>query len=167
MASNKNSFVKDFAGGKIVVTHFCDADIDTVWDMWTKSELLDHWWAPKPWKAETESQDFRNGGRWFYSMAGPNNERQYSFADYKNISPKKSFEVNDGFADENGVVNKDMPQTNWKLAFNKSNDGVLVTITVSAPSADLKKLIDTGFEEGFKMGLNNLDEELRKMNVNK
>lgn len=167
MAKNQNSFIKDFAGGKITVTHFCDADIDTVWDMWTKSELLDHWWAPKPWKSETESQDFKNGGRWFYAMVGPKGERQYSFADYKNISPKKGFELIDGFCDENGVVNKNMPQTNWKLAFNKKDEGVLATITLTAPSEDLKKLVDTGFEEGFKMGLNNLDEELKKAHVNR
>ena len=22
-----------------------------VWSAWTKSELLDQWWAPKPWRA--------------------------------------------------------------------------------------------------------------------
>ena len=161
MASNsRTQFTKDLANNKMIVTHQCDADIDTVWDMWTKSELLDLWWAPKPWKTETKSQSFKNGGRWIYVMVGPNGERHGSFADYRNIVPKKTFEAKDGFSDENGVVNKDMPQTDWKYAFEKSVDGTKVTVTLLAPGSQLQKLLDMGFEEGFTMGLSNLDEQL-------
>ena len=42
MASNTlNSFVKDIANNKIVVAHYCDADLQTTWDMWTKPKMLD------------------------------------------------------------------------------------------------------------------------------
>ena len=30
------------------------AELPLVWDAYTKSEILDQWWAPKPWKARTK-----------------------------------------------------------------------------------------------------------------
>jgi uncharacterized protein YndB with AHSA1/START domain len=162
MASNQNSFVKDFANGKIVVKHFCDADLDTVWDMWTKPELLDIWWAPKPWKSETKSMSFKNGGRRLYAMVGPGGERHWAFGDFSSINPKTGFDVKDGFADEKGNVNTQMPQTDWKLVFDKSGSGVLVTISLIGNGPQLQKLVEMGFEEGFKMALGNLDEEIKK-----
>jgi uncharacterized protein YndB with AHSA1/START domain len=160
--STQNSFVKDFANGKIVVTHYCDADNDTVWDMWTKPDLLDLWWAPKPWKSETKSMSFTNGGRRLYAMAGPDGTKMWAYADFRGIAPKKSFEFTDGFSDQNGVANTEMPATDWKITFDKSGDGVKVTIMLLAPGEQLQKLAEMGFEEGFKMALGNLDEELAK-----
>lgn len=163
MANNSlNSFVKDFANNKIVVTHFCDADQDTVWDMWTKAELLDLWWAPRPWKSETKSMNFKNGGRRIYAMVGPAGERHWAFGDYSNINPKSNYNMKDGFSDENGVVNTQMPQTDWKFEFVKSGSGIKVTIVALAPAEDLKKLVEMGFEEGFTMALDHLDEELAR-----
>jgi uncharacterized protein YndB with AHSA1/START domain len=37
------------------------ADLSLVRDAYTKSEILDHWWAPKPWKARTKTMNFREG----------------------------------------------------------------------------------------------------------
>ncbi len=44
------------------------ADLQLVWDAWTKPELLDQWWAPKPYQTKTISMDFREGGMWLYYM---------------------------------------------------------------------------------------------------
>jgi PhnB protein len=48
----------------ILVKREFAANLDLVWDAWTKPELLDRWWAPKPYKTETRSMDFREGGHW-------------------------------------------------------------------------------------------------------
>ena len=159
-SNNRTQFTKDFANNKMVVTHQCDADIDTVWDMWTKPELLDLWWAPKPWRSETRSMEFKNGGRRFYAMVGPNNEHHWCIGDFNNINPKKTFDVKDAFTDENQVINKEMPSTEWRMNFGKDGDGVRVTVTLLGPGTQLKRLIEMGFEEGFTMALGNLDEEL-------
>jgi len=161
MASNNRTvFTKDFANNKMLVTHQCDADVNTVWDMWTKPELLDLWWAPRPWKSETKSMEFKNGGRRVYAMVGPNNEHHWCIADFKNINAKTSFDWKDAFTDENQVINQAMPQTDWRALFSKDGDGTKVTVTLLGPGAQLQKLIEMGFEEGFTMALGNLDEEL-------
>jgi uncharacterized protein YndB with AHSA1/START domain len=134
-----------------------------VWNSWTRSEVLDRWWAPKPWKAETKKFEFRPGGTWQYAMVGPNNEKHWGRFDYTKIDPAKSFDGTDAFADENGVKSGDMPETNWHVEFNKAGTGteVVVEVTATKPGA-LEKMIEMGFEEGFKAGLDNLEEYLER-----
>lgn len=80
-------FSKDVANKKLTVVREFDAPLEKVWKAWTESELLDQWWAPKPWKAITQSMDFREGGKWLYYMLGPDGSRHYCRADYKTIVP--------------------------------------------------------------------------------
>lgn len=152
---------KDLSNKKITVTKQFNAPPPTVWEAWTTKEVLDQWWAPKPWRAETKSMDFKEGGQWIYAMVGPENERHHAMVEYTKIDSPNSFEGMDAFADEKGNINKDMPQTKWKVDFKKSGSGTQVTATISSESREnLEKLLEMGFEEGFKMGLNNLEEYL-------
>ncbi len=67
--------VKDLPKRKITVTRHFDASPELVWRAWTESELLDQWWAPQPWKAETKFLSFKVGGYWLYAMVGPDNSK--------------------------------------------------------------------------------------------
>lgn len=64
IATHKTEIVKDLANKSLVITRDFSAPVAKVWKAWTESKLLDQWWAPKPWKTETKSMDFRNGGYW-------------------------------------------------------------------------------------------------------
>ncbi|MCV4697634.1 SRPBCC domain-containing protein, partial [Escherichia coli] len=61
-------FKVDKAAKTIEITAVFDAGLDLVWDAYTKPELLDRWWAPKPFVSKTKTMDFRVGGRRFYAM---------------------------------------------------------------------------------------------------
>jgi uncharacterized protein YndB with AHSA1/START domain len=160
---NLMNFSVDKENNKVKVEREFAASRDRVWAAWTQSEILDQWWAPKPWKAETKSQDFSEGGRWLYSMVSPEGERHWSFADYMTINPKDSFSAKDGFCDENGNVNKEWPQSTWHNSFSDKDGHTMVTVEISYPSLnDLEKFLEMGFQEGFTMGLGNLDELLAK-----
>lgn len=138
-----------------------DADLDSVWKAWTRAELLDQWWGPKPWRAETKTMEFREGGFWHYAMVSPEGEKHWSKTNYIDIVPKKSFTAKDGFCDENGIMNSAFPQSLWKSNFIPKENKVLVDITLTFDTlADLEKNIEMGFKEGFTMGLNQLDELL-------
>jgi len=160
MSSVQNTFVKDLANNKIVVTHYCDADLETVWEMWTQPELLELWWAPKPWKAETINMNFKVGGHWLYEMVGPNGEIAYSIIRYASIIPRRMLEAIHALSNAEGGVDTVMPQTDWRIAFTETGDGVDVTVSIVGSDANMQKLVEMRFEQGFMMALENLDEEL-------
>ncbi len=162
--SDKTNYRKDTANKRIIVTRSFDAPPETVWRAWTEAELLDQWWGPKPWRAETKSMDFREGGSWLYSMAGPGGERHWAGMDYTRISTGTSYESRDYFCDEQGNRNTNMPQGMWQADFAPEGDGTTATVTLSFESvADMEQIIETGFEQGFAAAHTNLDELLKTM----
>jgi uncharacterized glyoxalase superfamily protein PhnB/uncharacterized protein YndB with AHSA1/START domain len=152
------NFVVDKKNKKIKVEREFDAAIDLVWSAWTESELLDQWWAPKPWKAETISMNFKEGGYWLYAMVGPKGERHWSRSDYKTISYLKNFTALAAFCDEHGNINASLPKMLWFNVFNENANSTKVNIEISFDDlSDLEKIIEMGFKEGFTAGLKNLD----------
>jgi uncharacterized protein YndB with AHSA1/START domain len=135
------------------------AELPMVWDAYTKSDILDMWWAPKPWKAKTKTMDFREGGHWFYVMEGPGGEAHWAMVEYKNIIFQKKFTGIDAFADPAGIVNKDMPQSMWEVTFVGKGEITLVESLISYEDlAQLEATLQMGFKEGITMALGNLDE---------
>lgn len=156
-------FNKDYEAHSVYVMKIYDADVSVVWNYFTKSELLDQWWAPKPWKCETKTQDFKEGGSWLYSMVGPKGERHYAKVKYGEITEHRSFDGIDAFCDEKEQVNEDFPQAKWLVGFTGVDEGTKVTVNIHFPSEEaMKQQIELGFEEGFKMGLSQLEEILKK-----
>lgn len=161
MATKETIYTKDLENKKIKVVRDFDAPVEKVWRCWTESELLDQWWAPKPWKTNTVSMDFRNGGAWLYYMQGPDGSRHYCKADYKGVVPNERYEGLDAFCDENGNINNDFPRMSWKVVFHKTDSGTRVNIEISFESVEaMEKIIEMGFQQGFAAAHNNLDELL-------
>ena len=157
-------FTVDKTTNTINVRREFDADTDLVWKAWTTSELLDQWWAPKPYRSLTKTMDFREGGYWLYAMVSPEDEKHWCRADYKTIAPLKSFSCLDAFCDENGNLNTSFPQTEWLLTFidNTGTTTVDMLLKYASPE-DLEKIVSMGFKEGFTMGLSNLDQLLAEL----
>ncbi len=161
----KNALMMDFDVNKtdnsITVKREFAAKLPLVWDAFTKSEILDQWWAPKPWKARTKTMDFKEGGHWHYAMVGPEGEEHWAFANYKTIQPQKAFTASDGFSDADGNVNAEMPQSSWENNFQDNGDVTLVTIQITyADLAQLETTLQMGFKEGLTMAMEGLDEIL-------
>jgi uncharacterized glyoxalase superfamily protein PhnB/uncharacterized protein YndB with AHSA1/START domain len=156
-------FLVDKENRKINVKRSFNAPIDLVWAAWTDPEILDLWWAPKPWRAETKSLDFREGGRWHYAMIGPNGDKQWCIFDYKKIIPQQSFSGQDAFCNEQAVADETKPIVKWLNQFSETEDeDTLVDIELGFDSLqDLEDIIQMGFKEGFTMGLENLDEYIK------
>lgn len=162
------AITKDAARKQLRITRDFAAPLDQVWDAWTDSVLLDQWWAPRPWKAETKSMDFREGGKWLYAMVGPDSTRSWACMDYENIVPRKSFSALDAFCDEDGKINEALPHMYWKTEFQNTGRGTRVVVEITFDrEADLEKILEMGFEEGFTAALGNLDELLENQQVPK
>lgn len=164
-------FTVDKKNNTVNVKREFAADLNLVWSAWTDPKILDLWWAPKPYQTKTKSMDFRVGGSWIYAMISPEGEVHWSRADFKTIDTLKSFSGLDAFCNEKGTINKDLPRTLWTNTFTENKDTTTVNIVAKYDSlADLEKIIQMGFKEGFTMALGNLDQyieaqfKLRKEN---
>lgn len=132
-----------------------------MWDAWTEKELLDQWWAPKPWKSETKSMNFREGGRRLYAMVSPEGEEHWSLINYTSITPETNFKFHDGFSDSEGNILEDMPQSDWNVNFVESGDLTTVNIEIQHQElSDLEKIIEMGFKEGMTATLEQLGKVL-------
>ena len=135
------------------------ADLQLVWAAWTEADILDQWWAPKPFKNKTKSMDCSTGGFWHYCMTGPENEVHWCRFDYQEVVPLQSYQGTDAFCDEAGVINHNMPRNNWFNKFSHAGDHTLVNILLTFSTLeDLENIISMGFKEGFSAGLENLDQ---------
>jgi uncharacterized protein YndB with AHSA1/START domain len=146
----------------VTITAEFDAERDLVWDAYTKAELLDQWWAPKPFTSRTTVMDFKVGGRRFYAMVSPEGVERWAVQKYTSITPKTNFKLFNAFADEN--ENLELPGSDWDLNFSEQGGKTKVSISIYNESLErLEKMIEMGFKEGFTMTLNYLEELLAKL----
>ncbi len=144
---------------RIRVERSFDAPADLVWAAWTEADILDLWWAPKPFITVTQSLNFTEGGQWHYCMQGPDGERHWCMFNYEKINPMKYFSGKDGFCDENAVPDHSMPMIRWANTFEPQGDQTIVDIQLDFDQLeDLETIIKMGFREGFTAGLENLDQ---------
>jgi uncharacterized protein YndB with AHSA1/START domain len=154
-------FTVDKATATIYITREFAADLDLVWDAFTKAEILDQWMGPKPLRVQTKEMDFREGGRWLYAMISAENVALgWSLAQFIEIRPKSSFTTKNYFADENGnPVNSGFTFSITKNSFKAGAEKTTVQIEKKMSSlAELEKFVAMGYGEGVAMGMKNLDE---------
>jgi uncharacterized protein YndB with AHSA1/START domain len=154
-------FVVDQEKNKITVKREFAAGRQLVWDCHTKRELLDRWFAPKPLTTKTKHMEFKQGGYWHYAMVTPDGQAFWNRLDYAEINPIDGYKALDGFCDESGVVNPDMPRAHWDVAFTNAKERTLVTTAILYNSADdVQKAINMGLKDGLASTLERLDELL-------
>src|SRR6187397_329785 len=149
-------FTVDKATKTVSITREFDAELSLVWDAFTKKEILDQWWAPKPFTSKTKVLNFKVGGRRFYAMVSPEGQERWVLQKYTSISPKTNFKMFNAFADEN--ENPELPGSDWDYTFSEQDGKTKVIITIYNESlARLERMIEMGFKEGFKMSMSNLE----------
>lgn len=161
----KNNLLFDFTVDKTTNTVFVNrefaSELSLVWDAFTKQEILDQWWAPKPWESRTKYMDFKVGGRRFYAMISPEGQEHWSIQDFTSIRPTTNFKFSDAFTDKEENINSELPNSEWNLNFNAKNGTTMVSIIIKHKTlTDLEKIIQMGFQEGFTMTLNDLEKLL-------
>lgn len=156
----KNELLFDFTIDKSTKTVFVNrefsAELNLVWDAFTKQEILDQWWAPKPWLSKTKAMNFEVGGKRFYAMVSPEGQEYWSIQKYTSITPKTNFKLLNAFADKN--ENPELPGSDWDLKFTEQNGITKVCIAIYNESLErMEKQIEMGFKGGFTMTLNFLE----------
>jgi len=154
-------FLVDKTNHTLTIKREFAANRQLVWDAYTKRELLDQWFAPKPLTTKTKSMDFSEGGHWIYAMVEPNGTEYWGRMDYEKIQPIDLYTGWDAFCDENGNFNPDLPRAFWNVTFTDSGENAIVNSVVKYHSLeDLETVINMGMEGGMKSTLERLDELL-------
>ena len=156
----KKNLLFDFVVDKTTKTVFINreyaANLSLVWDAFTKKEILDQWWAPKPWASKTKYMNFKVGGQRFYAMVGPEGDEHWSIQKYTSVTPKTNFKMMNAFADKD--ENPELPGSDWDLNFSEQSGITKVSITIKNESlARMEQQIEMGFQGRFTMTLNYLE----------
>lgn len=125
-------FIVDKQTKTVYITKEFAFELSLVWDAYTKPELLDRWWAPKPLASRTKVMDFRVGGRRFYAMVSPDGDERWSVQKYTFIKPKTNFKLFNAFADKD--ENPELPGSDWDLIFCEQDGTTKVSISLFTTS---------------------------------
>ena len=145
----------------ITIIRNFSAERQLVWDCYTKKELLDQWFGPEPLSNKTKSMDFREGGHWHFAMVEPNGTEYWNMVKYLTINPIDWYTTIDGFSNEQGEINEELPRAKHKVTFTDKGDSSMVQTIITYNSLeDLETIIKMGMESGMKSTFERLDKIL-------
>lgn len=160
----KTEITTDLEKATFTAKRTFNASINLVWKVYTESQFLDQWWAPRPWKCETKSLDFQVNGKWIYDMVGPNGERHGAIQIFEEIKFEDFFAGKDAFLNEAGEINEEMPVAKWKNTFIVEGESTTVICTAIYPNKEaLETVINMGMAQGVAMAHDNAEELLNTL----
>ncbi len=155
------SITKDPEALTMTVVADFPVDVQRLWDAYADPRQLERFWGPPTYPATFSRHDMHAPGRSEYSMTGPEGDVHRGYWEYLAVDPGRSFEVRDGFANEDGSNNDDSPSMRVTFTFTATESGSRVsTITSFNSLADLEQLTEMGMEEGTRLAMGQMDEVL-------
>jgi uncharacterized protein YndB with AHSA1/START domain len=153
---------KDADNHTMTVVAEYDAPVTRVWQLYEDPRQLEQFWGPPTWPATVVDHDLSPGGRISYFMTGPEGEKAAGYWDVQEVDAPNRFLVNDGFADDSGAPNPDMPVTQMELLLaERPGGGTTMTIVSTFGSAEeMARLIEMGMDEGMREALGQIDDVL-------
>lgn len=132
--------------------------VERLWKAWADPRQLERFWGPPQWPATFTRHELTEGGRSEYHMTGPNGETSRGFWEVVEVEPNRRFEVVDGFADEQGRPNRELPGTRMVMTFEATPSGSRFVAVSTFPSLEaMEQLVAMGMVEGLRSALGQLD----------
>jgi len=129
-----------------------------LWDAYADPRQLERFWGPVEWPATFTRHDMAVGGYSNYYMTGPDGTRANGWFRFLSVEPYRSFEVEDGFADEHGVPNEAMPTMRMVFAFEATATGSRFRSTTFFNSIEsMEQLVQMGMMEGMRSAMSQID----------
>ena len=129
-----------------------------VWQVWSDPRQLERWWGPPTWPATFEEHDVVVGGISSYYMTGPEGEKSRGWWRFLALDEPRSLEFEDGFADESGVPNTQMPPIRARVELEETVAGTRMTVTSRFGSVeDMERLVQMGMAEGMVQAMGQID----------
>lgn len=156
------SVVKDRSALTMTVNAEFDAPIDRAWALWDDPRLLERWWGPPTYPATVVDHDLTPGGGVSYFMTGPDGEQPRGWWRVITVNAPYQLVFEDGFADETGTPNLEMPTMMIRVTLSETPTGdtrMEVITTFPSPKA-MEQIIAMGMEEGMRSAMSQVDDIL-------
>jgi uncharacterized protein YndB with AHSA1/START domain len=136
-----------------------DAPQERVWQLWEDPRQLERWWGPPTYPATVTSHDLRPGGRVEYHMTGPEGDQSRGYWEIIEAEPARQLVFNDGFANEDGTANTEMPLNSARVTIVDIGGGrTRMSIETIFPSAEaMEQILAMGMEEGLREAVGQID----------
>jgi uncharacterized protein YndB with AHSA1/START domain len=143
------------------ITSTFDVPLQRVWQIWADPRQLEKWWGPPTWPATFVQHDFVPGGRARYFMTGPEGEKAYGWWTFLRIEEPHELEIDDGFGNDDGSPNTDLPTMHMLMALEATESGTSMRITTTfANQEQMQQILDMGAEEGMKQAMGQIEDVL-------
>jgi uncharacterized protein YndB with AHSA1/START domain len=136
-----------------------DASPERVWQLWADPRQLERWWGPPAYPATVEAHALRPGGRVAYRMTGPEGDEHRGFWEVDEVQPAQRLVFRDGFANQDGTPNAELPMTTLRVTIQDLGGGrTRMTIESEFPTVEaMEQLAAMGTEEGRRQAVGQID----------
>jgi uncharacterized protein YndB with AHSA1/START domain len=152
---------KDPANLTMRVTAEFEAPIERVWQLFADPRQLERWWGPPTYPATVTDHELVPGGTVRYLMTGPEGDKMHGWWRVLSVDPPRELEVQDGFADDSGTPNRELPVITMRVALSEADGKTHLVSTSTFPSAEaMQELTAMGMDEGLRASMGQMDELL-------
>lgn len=157
---------KDAGQLTLTLTAEFDAPVESVWRLWENPRKLERWWGPPGYPATFVNHEFGPDGTVTYYMTSPEGEKYHGWWRIVAIEAPRRLEFEDGFADDEGNPNRDMPTTMTAVSLEDadgSGSRTRMTLRSKFPSLEaMEQMSEMGMEEGLRAAVGQMDALLDK-----
>jgi uncharacterized protein YndB with AHSA1/START domain len=144
-----------------------DASAERVWQLWADPRQLERWWGPPTYPATFTRHDLAPGSRVEYHMTGPEGDQPKGYWDVVEVEPPHRLVVRDGFRNDDGTDNTDLPGNEFLVTIKESGEGrTRMSIENRFPSREaMEQLLAMGMEEGLTQAVGQIDAIVAEVRV--
>lgn len=156
------SVEKDTENLALTLTAEFAAQIERVWRLWEDPRQLERWWGPPEYPATFVDHDFVPGGTVSYFMTGPEGEKYHGWWKINDLESPLRIHFEDGFSDENGNPDPDMPTTLTTVTFDQIDPTTTrMELRTLFPSPEaMEQMVEMGMEVGLTLAVGQMDDLL-------
>lgn len=132
--------------------------VERLWEAYADPRQLERFWGPPGWPATFTRHDLEVGGRSEYYMTGPDGQKSGGWWRFLAVDPGRRLEMEDGFADDEGNEDTNMPSMRMVYTFEPTATGSRFTgVTYFTSTESMEQLVKMGMIEGMRMAMGQLD----------
>jgi uncharacterized protein YndB with AHSA1/START domain len=136
-----------------------DASPERIWQLWADPRQLERWWGPPTYPATFTKHELTPGSRIEYHMTGPEGDQPKGFWDVVETEPPHRLVFRDGFANDDGSPNTDLPLGTARVTIAEIGDGrTRMSIeSIFSSTEAMEQVLAMGMEEGLKQAVGQID----------